>query len=69
MPVFKRKRSILFLIMMLGLLAGVIAISFVLVGQQAAIETRAKNTLRRSCASAGYSHCCRTPRQGSAVIS
>ncbi len=45
MPVFKRKRSILFLIVMLALLLGVIAVSLLLVGQQAAIESRVKNAL------------------------
>ena len=45
MPVFQRKRSILFLISMLALLIGVIAISFFLVGQQAAIEASVKNAL------------------------
>ena len=45
MPVFQRKRSILFLIAMLALLLGVVAISLILVGQQAAVETRIKNAL------------------------
>jgi signal transduction histidine kinase/ActR/RegA family two-component response regulator len=45
MPVFRRKRSILFLLVMLALLLGVIAISFLLVGQQAAIEGRIKDAL------------------------
>ncbi len=45
MPVFQRKRSILFLISMLALLIGVIAISFFLVSQQAEIEGRVKTAL------------------------
>ena len=45
MPVFQRKRSILFLISMLALLIGVIATSFFLVSQQAEIEGRVKTAL------------------------
>lgn len=45
MPVFQRKRSILFPVVMLALLGSVIAFSFFLVSQQAAVEARVKNAL------------------------